>query len=141
MAWALVGATVVACGDGDPGGPDAQPLPDATTFDEGDFDQIPRYPGSQAVSGVATQGDTVVQSYSVTNVPPDEVLAFFQAQLAEWQVVDQVDAIGPDAYRGRWQRQDALLEVSAALAPGLEQNDAADQQRRITQYSLTLRPA
>jgi hypothetical protein len=112
----------------------AQPAPGESTFEQGNFDTLPRYPAGRPVSDRNDQGNVSVQSYMVTSVSPGQILDWYASHLSGWTQDGPVQQIGPNAYRGQWQRAGDKLLVSSAPAPGLEQNSS----EVTSQYSLTL---
>lgn len=138
---ALLGALAVllvlpACASGSTG--DTQPAPGVTTFRGGAFDQLPRYPRSDAVGRPAEEGDVVSQSFSVPGAAPADILGFYEDRLQGWLLVEPIEEVGDDVYRGTWSRDGRHLMVSASPAPTLE---PASPPRPITQYNLQLGPA
>ena len=133
-------AGAVACG-GDAGdGDEAQPLPDATAFAEGGFDELPRYPGAESASEPATQEDVTSQSFTVATATPERVMGYFEDELevAGWTAVEAPTLLGAEStYRGRWRQGGRQLVVSATEFSGFDDPG----ETRTTQYSLTLGPA
>lgn len=150
-AVVLVGA---GCGDDDDSaatqdgaerGVGDQPAPGTDTFEQGLFDEIPRYRPSEAVGPRNEENDIVTQSFRARDSLPDEILAFYVRQLeAPWQVQDDPQQIGAGGtWRGVWIRDNWRLIVSATRAPALEGEPiepGAAQGTLHSQYSLTLEP-
>jgi hypothetical protein len=127
---------LAGCGDDDGGaadGTEAQPAPDVTVFQEGDFDGIPLPPLADEAGERSEQDGVVVQSFFVRNRTPEDVLRFYEEQL-DGEVVTSPEANG-DAWRGTWLRDGRQLLVSAVPAP------AAGDDEVVTQMSLELSPA
>lgn len=136
MATAAVTLALFAagCGGNAGDGEETQPLPDASVFAEGDFDDLPRYPGAEASSEPAIEGDVTSRSFTTSAASPDRVVDFYADELeaAGWTAVDAPTQIGADeTYRGRWRRDQQELVVSATLAQFVEEADAT------TQFSLS----
>lgn len=132
---------VAACdADSDKG---AQPRPDVTTFQEGDFDDVPLLPASEPLTPPTQEEAVDTRSYVVRNNTPAEVLQFYEQQLAESTLVSGPEEIGNNTYRGRWQLDGGrVLTVSATPGPTLEQDsESAYAGEFRTQYSLSLAPA
>lgn len=138
----LLALTLVAgCGGDDAdggGGPEAQPAPGVTTFEEGDFGDVPLPPRSTPVSAQVEEDGVVSQSFEVRNAAPDELLGFYTDALAEFEVLEEPESIGVGSQRGRWEVDGRELTVVAQSAETLDDNPAAPEV--ITQLSLSLRP-
>lgn len=132
---------LLACGDGDDaGGPEAQPVPGASTFEEGNFDQLPRFPGADAASEPAVERDVTSQSFTVATATPEQVIGFYDGELDEagWRAVEEPQRLGAEeTYRGVWREGDQELTVSATELSGFDEPGGA----RTTQFSLSLGPA
>lgn len=127
-----------ACAPSDEG---TQPSPDVTTFEQGDFGDIPLHPRSEALSPPNEEGDNVARSYVVRNTTPEEVLNFYEVQLAEFDIVEEPDSIGTNTFRGSWQLdQERVLIVSATLSSNLDGSGELVDSEALTQYSLSLSP-
>jgi hypothetical protein len=143
----LVAASVVvaACGGGgDPTDSETQPVPGASEFQEGDFDQLPLFRGAEAVDEPAVEGDVTSQSFTVDAATPEQVMTFYDRELEQdgWRVVDEPERLGAEeTHRGIWQTDDQQLVVSATefTGTGEPEDDAAN--RGTTQFSLSLGPA
>ncbi len=68
----LCALLLVACGSGG-GGPQAQPAPGDAVFRGGDFDQLPRYPGSGTLNQPTKKADVVAETFSVSNTTPQQI--------------------------------------------------------------------
>lgn len=140
LARALAAAGVVvvlgACAPSDEG---TQPSPDVTTFEQGDFGDIPLLAGSEALSPLNEEGGVVARSFAIRNTTPEEVLEFYEEQLADDEVLEAPSSIGADTFRGRWQLEDErVLIVSATLSTNLRETGELADTEVITQYSLSL---
>ena len=139
LLMAATSALLAACGaDSDEG---TQPRPDVTTFEEGTFDDLPLVPESDPVTPPNQENEVDTRSYVVRNTTPEQVLEFYEQQLAEFTVVSAPDEIGEDTYRGRWQLDGGrVLTVSATPGESLQSGDSAYAGEFLAQYSLTLAP-
>lgn len=139
-AAALAGVFLAGCGgDGDgtaAGGPEAQPAPGVTTFQEGDFEGIPLPGLSTPVSERVEEDGVVAQSFEVRNTPSEELLEYYEDALSEYEVVEPPEELGVGTYRGRWLFEGRELTVVAQTAETLEDNPGAPEV--ITQLSLSL---
>lgn len=128
-----------SCTDSDAG---TQPAPDVSTFEQGDFADLPLHPRSEALTPRNEEAGNVARSYVVRNTTPGEVLEFYEAQLGEFDILEEPASIGTNTFRGRWQLdQERVLTVSATLSSNLDgTGDLADTEA-LTQYSLSLSPA
>lgn len=128
-----------ACGGDDGSDEGAQPAPDATTFEQGGFDDLPRHPRSEAVGTRTETGGNVAQSFEVTGATPEQVLRFYEDALPPLGWLPLSDSgidISDRAAHGQWTREGELLVVSASSAPTLED----EGNEAVTQYSLSLGP-
>lgn len=136
----VVGAlavVLVGCGDdGGAGGPEAQPAPDVTTFQEGDFSGIPLPPRAEEAGERSERDGVVVQSFFVRDKTPREVLDFYATHFDLQGVTPTMtpQEFGNDAWRGSWQLEGRELLVSATSAPSAGGGDV------VTQMSLELSP-
>ena len=139
FAVAVIALAGSACTPSDEG---TQPRPDVTTFEQGDFDDIPLLPRSEALSPPNEEDGNVARSYVVRNTAPDDVLGFYEEQLVEFELVEEPASIGANTFRGRWRLDtERVLTVSATLTTNLgDVPDIADSEQA-TQYSLSLSPA
>lgn len=144
--WALVVSAAALVGSGcggdgaDRGEPEAQPVAGGSTFEEGNFDQLPRYPGTNPASDPAVEDDVTSQSFEVEAATPAQVIQYFTDELASagWTVVEPPSQIGAErTHRGVWRRGDQQLVVSTTEFSGYDDPSG----ERITQYSLSLGPA
>ncbi len=128
------------CGNPPPSPEGTQPRPDATTFGQGDFDDIPLLAGSDPLSPPTEEEGNVARSYQVRDTTPKGVLDFYVEQLADAEVVEEPGDIGANTFRGRWRLdQGRVLTVSATGAPTLDGATDGDAEV-LTQYSLSLAP-
>jgi hypothetical protein len=131
-------AVAVGCGGGSD---DAQPRPDVTTFEDGQFDDVPLVPESDPVTPANQEAEVDARSYEVRNRTPAEVLQFYEQQLG-LPMVGEIENIGNDTFRGRWEFPDGrTLTVSATPGETLEGGDNSAASQFFTQYSLVLAPA
>jgi hypothetical protein len=140
VAAVALSATLGACGGETGDGEETQPLPGATGFAEGGFDELPRYPGAEAASEPATQDDVTSQSFTIATATPERVMEHYEAELEEagWTTVDAPARQGAEStYRGRWRQGERELIVSATEFSGFDEPGGT----RTTQYSLSLGPA
>lgn len=144
QAGALV--TLLALAAGGCGGddaqnqPEAQPVPDASVFQEGNFDRLPRYPGAASVSEPEVERDVVSQSFTSAAATPRQVMDFFTDQLAAagWTAIDEPGRVGAErTLRGIWEKAGQRLVVSVTRFRGGQ--DPGDEWT--TQYSLSLGPS
>lgn len=140
LAALLLVGLVAGCGTASNEG--TQPSPDVSTFEQGDFGDIPLLPTSEPLSARNEEDGNVARSYLVRNSTPEEVLAFYETELAEFTVVSPPTSIGVDTFRGRWGLdQGRVLTVSATSASNLETpEEFGDAIEVLTQYSLSLAP-
>lgn len=137
----FVAVALVATGCDPASDEGTQPRPDVTTFEQGDFDDIPLVPASEPLSAPSEENGTVARSYVVRNTSPAEVLGFYERQLRERTVVSPPETIGENTFRGRWQLdQGRVLTVSANLERNLEGIEEFENVETLTQYSLSLAP-
>lgn len=143
LALALVAA---GCGDDDDGQadaqqeaqPEAQPAPDVTTFEEGDFDDLPLPPRYTEISERVEEDGVVSQSFEVRNMTPQELIDWYAEALDEFEVLEAPEEIGVETYRGQWDLDGRELTVAAQGAETLEDNPSAPEV--VTQLSLSLAP-
>lgn len=140
VGMVVASIAVTGCGGDDSSGSEAQPVPGATVFQEGDFDELPRFRGAEAVNDPTVDEDVTTQSFEVTTATPADVMEFYERELAErgWDPVEPPRRTGAESsYRGVWQQGDRQLVVSSTEFAGAD--DPAGT--RSTQYSLSLGPA
>ncbi|HEX6237278.1 MAG TPA: hypothetical protein VFZ68_08790 [Acidimicrobiales bacterium] len=140
LVAAAASAAFTGCGDDSDDSNGAQPVPGATAFEEGVFDDLPRYPGSVAVSDPAIEDDVTSQTFTVEAPTPQRVISYFARELDEagWTVVEEPTQRGAEqTHRGVWQREGERLVVSTTLFRSADEAGADP----ITQYSLSLGPA
>lgn len=135
-ATLAIGLAAAACGGRGAPGPEAQPGPDVTTFVEGEFDQLPRYPRSEPAGNRSEKAGTTAQTFRVENATAEQILDFYAGNLNGWEQVEAPHRVGSGSYRGVWQRGDRRLTVSAARAP-----TAGDEKEVVSQFSLSLGPS
>lgn len=142
MVALAVFAAGAACGGGtdDARGSGAQPAPDVTTFEQGVFDEIPRYPRSEPLGPRSEKDGVVAQSFEARDASPAQVLDFFQQRLESWDLISQPAPIGEGTYRGQWARAKWILTISSTPAPTLEPDSEPAQGTLLSQYSLSLSP-
>lgn len=140
LVMAATSVLVAACGaDSDES---TQPRPDVTTFEEGTFDDLPLVPASDPVTPPNQENEVDTRSYVVRNTTPEQVLEFYEQQLAEFTVISAPEEIGEDTYRGSWQLDGGrVLTVSATPGESLQSGDSAYAGEFLAQYSLSLAPA
>lgn len=135
LMLAVALAFLPACGGDDR--PATQPTPDETTFQRGNFDDLPLHPRSEPLGERTEKNGVVARSYSTTGATPEGVLTWYRDNLPGWRLDEPPAPIGADTYRGRWTRDSFFLVVSATAAPTLP-NDRSEA--IATQYSLSLEP-
>lgn len=137
IAVAAIAIAGAACTPSDEG---TQPRPDVSTFEQGDFNDIPLLPRSEALSPPNEEAGNVARSYVVRNTAPEDVLGFYEEQLATSEIVEEPASIGVNTFRGRWRLDGGrVLTVSATLANLGDVPDIPDSEQT-TQYSLSLSP-
>lgn len=118
--------------------PVAQPAPGVTTFQPGNFDDLPLVPRSDPLGPRHDTGGTAVRSYKAVGTTPENVLHFYQGALGSgWHLVGGINQVGVGTYQADWENGQYHLRVSATNAPTLNQQDPAASDA-IVQYSLTL---
>ena len=136
LATALL---LVGCASDEPD-PVTQPAPGVTTFEEGRFDDLPQYPGSEPLGPRSEEHGVVARSYKVTGVVPEQVLDFYRGALEEqWSMITPVEKLGIGTLRADWVGEDYRLRVSATREPELDNPDDPAN-KVVSQYSLTLHP-
>lgn len=128
-------ALFAACGGDER--PETQPTPPETTFQRGNFDDLPLHPRSEPVGEKTEKDGVVARSFKTTGATPEGVLEWYQGNLPGWGLIEAPAAIGQGTYRGRWARDAYFLVVSATAAPTLPSDSGNGVS---TQYSLTLEP-
>lgn len=108
---------------------DAQPAPDASVFVPGEFDELPRYRGSEEIGTRSTDGDVVTQSFSAEGTSPELIIEFYRGELTGWEETP-TDDVG-EALRTEFRRDGQRLEVSATTI-----DMAGPDQQPTVQYSL-----
>lgn len=131
-----------ACGGDDGGDPVAQPAPDVTTFEEGDFSGIPLPPLAEEAGSRTEEDGIVTQSFFVRNQTPEQVLRFYVDYFRNEnvQVIREPANVNGTTWRGWWLLGDRELMISALPAPtaGGSETEHADV---VSQMSLELWPA
>lgn len=139
IAVAAIAIAGAACTPSDEG---TQPGTDVTTFEQGDFNDIPLLPRSEALAPPNEEAGNVARSYVVRNTAPEDVLGFYEEQLAASELVEEPASIGANSFRGRWRVDgNRVLTVSATLASSLGDVPDIPDSEQTTQYSLSLAPA
>jgi hypothetical protein len=135
LAVALLVLAVTACGASGDEENEAQPERGGG-FVQGEFDDIPRHPGSDQIQAATETDEVVTASYVVETAQPRTVLRFYDQTLPNegWTTTEAPVEAGRDVWRGTWRRDGDRLEVSASPAEGLEDGNFANP----TQYSLVL---
>jgi hypothetical protein len=136
LASVALALAAAACGDDDV--EEAQPVPGAASFGEGGFDDLPRYPGAEAVSDPTVEDDVTSQSYTIATATPDQVFDQLADDLsaAGWSAAEEPETGADDTFRGVWQRDDQEVVLSATT---FADPDGTDEET--TQYSYSLGPA
>lgn len=117
-----------------------QPAPDVTTFEQGVFDDVPRFPRSEPLGSRSEKAGVVAQSFRAFGASPRAVLEYYARSLAGWQQVEPITRTGTVDFRARWATDRWTLLVTAAPAPTTSDGNQADVPEPKTQYSLTLSP-
>lgn len=140
-AIALFALLLAAAGCGDPVDDEGtQPAPAVTSFEQGEFDDLPLPAETEPVGRRSEQDGIVTRSYKVEGMTPQDVLAFYEAELADlgWTSLGVEEM--REGYRGDWSTEDWELRVSANKAPGLGESASSDA-KLLTQLSLVLTPS
>lgn len=130
----VAGIGLGACSDNESG---TQPAPDVSTFQQGDFGDIP-LPGSTEQIGERTETDGVVTaSYSVDMRTGGQLAEWFDRELAErgWQTAVVPQETAEALWRADWVKDGRRLELSTA-SYGTADLEAGE----LLQFSLTLSP-
>lgn len=119
-----------------------QPRTNVSTFEQGDFDDIPLLPTSEPLSPPNEEDGAVARSYVVRDTAPSEVIDFYVEQLAEDELVAEPVEIGGQHLPGSLAaRPGRILTVSATAANNLDAPaDFSEGIETFTQYSLSLSP-
>lgn len=127
------------CGaDNDEG---TQPAPDVSTFEQGEFSDLPLPPRSEPVSERAEEAGVVSRSYAARDTSPEAVMEFYAQELDGAVVLAPPEDIGAGTQRGRWLVGDRELTVSATMEDPLEAAERfGDDVGVVTQFSLSLSP-
>ena len=134
----FVSLAVAGCAPSDEG---TQPAPAVTTFEQGDFANVPLPPRAEPVSNRSEEAGVVARSFAVRDTSPEAVLEFYREQLPATNVVEAPHEIGVNSFRGRWLVDGRELTVSATVADTLDAIETfGDDVGVITQLSLSLAP-
>jgi len=117
-----------------------QPAPDVTTFEQGVFDDIPRFPRSEPLGSRSEKAGVVAQSFRAFGATPRSVLDYYARSLPRWEQIEPITQTGTVDFRARWARDGWTLLVTAAPAPTVSDGNQADVPEPKTQYSLTVSP-
>lgn len=128
-----------SCSGSDEG---TQPAPDVSTFEQGDFGDIPLHPTSSPLGSRSEKNGTVARSYTVRNTTARQVLEFYESALDEHEVIEAPQDIGRRSWRGLWRVDGRELTVSATAIsqPGDVEERPARPSEYNVQYSLSLGP-
>lgn len=129
-----------ACGGGqDAPSSEAQPTPNATTFELGRFDDLPLFPRSDPLGPRNEEAGVVARSFMATGATPEQILDYYRRSLSDdWILLREPEKLGAGTYRADWANGDWRLRLSATREPSLELDNAS---REVTvQYSMTLSP-
>ncbi len=141
-ALLIAGLLLAGCGTNDERrGSGAQPAPGTETFEQGLFDEIPRFPRSEPLAPRTEKSDVVAQSFRARGATPEQIFDFYRGSLDGWDLVTLAQPPGEtaDTLRGKWAREQWILTISASPAPTVEgQNESAIV--AYSQYSLSLEP-
>lgn len=140
-ATAIVVLGLGACGDDADVEPSAQPTPEGTTFEEGDFDGIPLPPLAEPVGERSEEDEIVVQTFALRNGTPEDVMDFYSAQLSGSEVVAAPEQSGTSTLRAEWLLDDGRTLLVTTLPAPTAEGDEVEDAEVVTQFSLTLRPA
>lgn len=131
-----------ACGDDDSNvEPNAQPTPDGTSFEEGDFAGIPIPPLAEPVGERSEQDEIVVQTFALRNKTPEDVMDFYEAELSENDLVMAPEQSGTSTLRAEWLLDDGRSLLVTTLPAPTAEGGEVENADVVTQFSLTLRPA
>lgn len=123
-----------ACSD-DADGAGTQPAPAVSTFEQGEFDDLPRHPRSEPIGPRSEMDGVVTQSFSATGATPEQVISFFTERLQETGWTPAEPAHREDTpTRADFTLDDLRLELTATSLAGRTGPDEAT-----VQYSLVLR--
>jgi hypothetical protein len=131
---------VAGCGDDDGTTPEAQPAPDATTFEEGDFEDLPLPPLAEPFGERSEEDGIVTRSFVIRNRTPEDVMTFYETELSEAQVVTAPEQSGADTLRAEWLLDDGRTLLVTSLPAPTAEGDEVEDADVVTQFSLTLRP-
>jgi hypothetical protein len=136
-AVTVMTAALVSVGCGDDSS-DAQPVPNATAFEQEMFDDLPVYPRSDPISERADENGVVSRSYRAVGVVPQTIIDYYDAQLSAegWNR----SAAAPQSgfvRRGDWIKDDHRVEVSAQPIDDTQNPTSEDY---AVQYNIVLYP-
>ena len=95
-----------AAGEADPV---AQPAPGVTTFQEGRFDDIPKFPRSEPLGPRHEKDGVVARSYKAPGGVPRSGAGFLPDALQErWRMVTAAEKLGAGTLRADWVDDDYL---------------------------------
>lgn len=117
-----------------------QAAPDITTFEQGVFDDVPRFPRSEPLGARSEKAGVVAQSFRALGTTPRSVLDYYARSLPGWEQIEPITQAGTADFRARWARDGWTLLVTAAPAPATSDGNQADVPDPKTQYSLTVSP-
>ncbi len=119
----------------------AQPAPGVTTFEQGRFDDLPRYPRSEPLGPRSEKDGVVAQSFRATGAEPQQVLEWYRDELGQgWIMLTPIERLGVGTVRADWVQGEYRLRVSATREAELENRDDAAR-KVVSQYSVSLQPA
>jgi hypothetical protein len=135
VAVALVLVSTAACGGGEEG---TQPVPDASTFDEGRFDELPEYPRADPFGRRSEKDGIVSRSYRATGVTPERLIEWYTDALGEEGWARTAPRFRePGDGRADFVLDDWRLELSAT---DIKDRQIPSSTKYTVQYSLVLRP-
>jgi hypothetical protein len=94
--------------------------------------------GSEELTPPNEQGGVVARSYGVPNTTAEDVLAFYEEQLAEVEVIEAPLPIGRNTFRGLWQLSDGRVLTVSATRSALQGTEDLPEDELVTQYSPQL---
>ena len=113
----------------------------AGTLEAGELAGLPT-PGGAAPFGAPAQKESAVtQSFKVTGLTPQQVLDFYTSALRDqgWSASNAPMEHGENVWRGLWERNDRLLQVSAE--PDSDDGTGDGDGAPTSQLDLVLRAA
>lgn len=117
MTAALSGILTVfgtGCKDDSPSA-GVDPAPVAGSFAPSDFVGLPKPAGAQPFADPVIDRSGVTQSFEVSGSTPEQILEFYDTQLAAagWEPSVASAELGEGEWQGEWLHQDQTLQVSA----------------------------